>query len=175
MTVIKSILWGVIGGLVGGIISLLFFFTAPYAHYIFTSLTVVNPLQKIAGMSDNIFRTGDELIWGYVGHFIVSTLYGFGFGIFNAFFKPKNWKFDLIIGFFFGLIYTLIGPFLMMPLIMGMNQFIFNFSNIQLIFLEICIHQAFTLPMALIFGLGMRIINKKETTTDKDLGNYETI
>ena len=156
MSVSKSILWGVIGGLVGGIITLLFFFTAPYAHLIFTRLTVINPLPKISRMTDIIFRTGDGLIWGYIGHFIVSILYGFGFGIFKAIFKSKNWKNDLFIGFLFSLIYTLIGPFLMMPIIMGMNQFIFNFGNIQFVFLELSIHLAFTLPMSLIFGLGVK-------------------
>ncbi len=156
MAVCKSILWGVIGGLVGGIVSLLFFFTAPNAHFIFTSLTVVNPLQKIARMTDTIFGTGDELIWGYVGHFIVSILYGLSFGIFMTIIKPKNWKIDLLIGFFFSLLFTLIGPFLMMPIIIGLNQFIFDFGNIQLVLLEISIHLAFTLPMSLVFGLGVK-------------------
>ncbi len=138
----------------GGVISLLFFFTAPYAHLIFTRLTVVNPLPKIARMMDTVFGTGDELIWGYTGHFIVSTIYGLGFGIFRVIVKPKNLKMDLFIGLLFGTIYTLIGPFFMMPFIMDTNPVLF--SDMQFFLLELSIHQAFALPMALVFRLGVK-------------------
>ena len=45
-------------GLVGGMISLLFFFTAPFAHVIFTHLTIVNPLHKISLMMNIVLIPG---------------------------------------------------------------------------------------------------------------------
>jgi uncharacterized membrane protein YagU involved in acid resistance len=109
----QNIIQGAIGGIIGGI-----------AFGIMMTAQGMMPMVAMMARSESV-------VVGWVVHLLISAFIGAVFGVIAAR-LPSNWATTAIAGAINGVVWWVLGALILMPLILGMNEMVFQVGEMQI-------------------------------------------